>query len=99
MLSRSQSQHMARVNLSVDEWRAFRSAAVIKGVSIADYLGHLVGKELRRVRKRDGKKAAAEERAALLEKAHSRERQVAPLPPYESAAEEERGRSIPSWGG
>ncbi len=47
------NQQMARVNLSSDEWRAFRSAAVLRQRSVSDYLGHLVRKELRRVTRTD----------------------------------------------
>ena len=46
-------QQMARVNLSSEEWRAFRSTAVLKQRSVAEYLGHLVRKELRRVERAD----------------------------------------------
>lgn len=45
------AQQMARVNLSGEEWRAFRSEAVVRERSVADYLGRLVRKELRRVRR------------------------------------------------
>lgn len=46
-------QQMARVNLSSEEWRVFRSTAVLKQRSVAEYLGHLVRKELRRVDRAD----------------------------------------------
>jgi hypothetical protein len=48
-LSASQSQHMARVNVSKETWKAFRAEGVIRSMSVADYLGHLVTKEMRRV--------------------------------------------------
>ncbi len=39
---------MARVNVSADDWRAFRMVSILNGVSIADSLGRLVEKELGR---------------------------------------------------
>jgi hypothetical protein len=43
---------MARVNIGADEWKAFRALTIPRGRSVADYLGHLVAKELRRVERR-----------------------------------------------
>ena len=43
---------MARVNIGADDWRAFRALTILRGRSVADYLGHLVAKELRRVERR-----------------------------------------------
>lgn len=98
-LSTSQSQHMARVNLSQDEWRSFRSVAVIKDISIADYLGHLVAKELRRIRKREGKRTSARERAPKSREARPDEQQPTLPPPYETEGRDELERGIPAWGG
>ena len=42
-------QQMARVNISEEHWREFRSEAVTRNRSVAAYLGRLVRKELRRV--------------------------------------------------
>ncbi len=47
---------MARVNVSADDWRAFRMVSILNGVSIADSLGRLVEKELVRRRRRASKK-------------------------------------------
>ena len=47
-----QGQQMARVNIGADEWRAFRALTILRSRSVADYLGHLVAKELRRVERR-----------------------------------------------
>lgn len=47
-----QGQQMARVNIGPDEWKAFRALTILRGRSVADYLGHLVAKELRRVERR-----------------------------------------------
>jgi hypothetical protein len=44
-----QGQQIARVNIGADEWKAFRALTILRGRSVADYLGHLVAKELRRV--------------------------------------------------
>ena len=41
-------QQMARVNTSDDLWQQFRALAVTKKRSVADYLGHLVRRELGR---------------------------------------------------
>lgn len=43
-----EGQRMARVNVSPDEWVAFRSKALREQRSVADYLGDLVRRELRR---------------------------------------------------
>lgn len=47
-----QGQQMARVNIGADEWKAFRALTILRDRSVADYLGHLVAKELRRVERR-----------------------------------------------
>jgi hypothetical protein len=47
-----QGQQMARVNIGADEWKAFRALAILRSRSVAEYLGHLVLKELRRVERR-----------------------------------------------
>lgn len=54
-------QQTARVNVDDDAWRRFRILAIESNRSIADYLGQLVGDELRRSRKR---KRRPEESAA-----------------------------------
>lgn len=46
-------QQMARINLTSQEWRVFRSTAVLRERSVAEYLGHLVRKELRRIERAD----------------------------------------------
>jgi hypothetical protein len=46
-------QQMARVNVSDEEWLAFRMEAIRTKRSVATYLGHLVAKELRRIDRRD----------------------------------------------
>jgi hypothetical protein len=43
---------MARVNIGADDWKAFRALTILRNRSVADYLGHLVVKELRRVVRR-----------------------------------------------
>lgn len=53
-------QQTARVNVDDEHWREFRILAIEADRSIADYLGQLVGDELRRSRKR---KRRAEETA------------------------------------
>ena len=45
-------QQTARVNVDDDAWRRFRILSIESNRSIADYLGQLVGDELRRSRKR-----------------------------------------------
>lgn len=45
-------QQTARVNVDDDAWRRFRIFAIESNRSIADYLGQLIGDELRRSRKR-----------------------------------------------
>ena len=42
-------QQMARVNISEEQWREFRSEALLRNRSVAAFLGHLVRKELKRV--------------------------------------------------
>lgn len=51
-------QHMARVRLEDETWREFRALAVIKGRSVADYLGWLVQKELNRAQRSEDRRAA-----------------------------------------
>ena len=50
-------QHMARVRLEEEPWREFRALAVIKGRSVADYLGWLVQKELNRAQRTEDRRA------------------------------------------
>jgi hypothetical protein len=45
---------MARVNIGPAEWEEFLRRAASADRSVADYLGHLVGKELRRLARREG---------------------------------------------
>ena len=52
-------QRMARVNVGPAVWAEFRQASAGDGRSVADYLGHLVEKELRRVRRREWRAAAS----------------------------------------
>ena len=51
-------QRMARVNVEQDLWAEFRLASIASDRSVADYLGHLVKKELRSVRRREWRAAA-----------------------------------------
>ncbi len=53
------NQRMARVNVEPELWAEFRRASVASDRSAADYLGHLVNKELRRVRRRQWREAAS----------------------------------------
>lgn len=53
-----ENQHMARVRLEDEAWREFRALAVIKGRSVADYLGWLVQKELNRAQRSEDRRAA-----------------------------------------
>lgn len=48
-------QRMARVNIDPTGWREFLRTAAAADRSVADYLGHLVRKELRRVTRREGR--------------------------------------------
>lgn len=48
-----EGQQMARVNLAPDQWAYFRSSAQAQGRSVADYLGHLVRNEIRRLHRRE----------------------------------------------
>ena len=43
------SQHMARVNVEDECWKAFRIEAIRANTSVAAYLGSLVRREVRRV--------------------------------------------------
>lgn len=52
-------QRMARVNAEPALWAEFRQASAASGRSAADYLGHLVEKELRRVRRREWRAAVS----------------------------------------
>ena len=54
-----EGQRMARVNVQPNQWAEFRQASSASGRSVADYLGHLVEKELRRVRRRKWRSAAS----------------------------------------
>lgn len=47
------SQHMARVNVDLETWTAFRVEALRAQMSVASYLGKLVRQEVARVRRRD----------------------------------------------
>ena len=49
-----QNQRMARVNVSEADWQDFRALALATNRSLADYLGHLLRKELRRARRKAG---------------------------------------------
>ena len=53
-----EDQRMARVNIRLDRWDAFREAATEADRSVAEYLGHLVEKELRRVARRQWRERA-----------------------------------------
>ena len=47
------TQHMARVNVEDEWWKAFRMEAVRTNTSVAAYLGSLVRREVTRVNGRD----------------------------------------------
>ena len=51
------NQHMARVRLSHARWQEFRGLARDKKRTVADYLGALVRKELRRAERAEGRRA------------------------------------------
>ena len=51
------NQHMARVRLSPAHWQEFRSLAREKKRTVADYLGALVTKELRRAERAEDRRA------------------------------------------
>jgi hypothetical protein len=88
---RPKDQQMARLDISSEEWHAFRSAAVLKERSVADYVGHLVRKELRRLR-RGGE---------VLPAVHSLE--IGGWSPAESGSchtpSRYSGRTVMPWGG
>ena len=47
------TQHMARVNVDLETWTAFRVEALRAQTSVAAYLGELVRHEVDRARRRD----------------------------------------------
>ena len=47
------NQHMARVNVDLETWTAFRVEALRAQTSVASYLGKLVCREVERARRRD----------------------------------------------
>lgn len=51
------NQHMARVRLSPARWQEFRGLAREKKRTVADYLGWLVSKELRRAERAEDRRA------------------------------------------
>ena len=53
------NQRMARVNVEPELWAEFRRASAADDRSVADYHGHLVEKELRRVRRRQWRESAS----------------------------------------
>ena len=58
-------QHMARVRVEDETWREFRALAVMKGRSVADYLGWLVQKELNRAQRSEDRRAARRQQEPL----------------------------------
>ena len=42
------ARHLARVAVDEETWRHFRQVAIVRDLSIAEYLGRLVERELRR---------------------------------------------------
>lgn len=54
------SQHMARVNVEDDVWRALRIEAVRTDKSVASYLGALVTLEVQRIQRREAEQRGAE---------------------------------------
>jgi hypothetical protein len=60
-------QKMARVNVDETEWLDFRVLAMRKGRSIADYLGQLVRRELKRARRREARHPEAMTEPAEVE--------------------------------
>lgn len=60
-------QRMARVNIGQVPWEEFLRAAASADRSVADYLGHLVRKELRRLARREGlRRAPTTDRSSQL---------------------------------
>ena len=57
---------MARVNIRPDRWDTFREAATEADRSVAEYLGHLVEKELQRVARRQWREQAEAEHEARI---------------------------------
>ncbi|MGI8408177.1 MAG: hypothetical protein ACR2L3_06670 [Actinomycetota bacterium] len=47
------------MNVAANQWAEFRQASTASGRTVADYLGHLVDKELRRVRRREWRAAVS----------------------------------------
>jgi hypothetical protein len=45
-----QAGQLARINVSAETWQAFRQVALVRGISLAGYLGELVEHELKRRR-------------------------------------------------
>ena len=80
MSSLPENQHMARVTIETDQWVEFRSLAIRKKRSVAAYLGHLVGKELKREERVDRRR---EERRARLQEAPEDESDETWIPPWE----------------
>jgi hypothetical protein len=65
-------QHMARVNLSEEQWLEFRALAIREKRSVAAYLGRLVEKEI-------GRMARVEQRRSQREIDEPKDAQV-PVP-------------------
>jgi hypothetical protein len=58
---------MARVNIGPVQWEEFLRRAASADRSVADYLGHLVRKELRRHARREGlRRARSPDRSSQL---------------------------------
>jgi hypothetical protein len=53
-------QHMARVNLSEEQWLEFRALAIREKRSVATYLGRLVEKEIGRMARVDQRRLQRE---------------------------------------
>lgn len=80
MSSLPENQHMARVTIETDQWVEFRALAIRKKRSVAAYLGHLVGKELGREERVEGRR---EERQARQPEIPEEEVDETWIPPWE----------------
>jgi len=79
-------QHMARVNLSEEQWLEFRALAIREKRSVATYLGRLVEKEI-------GRMARVEQRRSQREIDEPKGAQV-PAPPNDEPVDD---GWIPPW--
>lgn len=79
-------QHMARVNLSEEQWLEFRALAIREKRSVAAYFGRLVEKEIGRI-------ARVEQRRSQREIDEAKDAQV-PAPANDEPVDDGR---VPPW--